>query len=286
MDMRGRTCVITGANSGIGLAAAAALARQGARLVMICRDAARGEAARAAIASETGNPDVELILADLGHQAAVHRAADALLERGDPIHVLLNNAGVWLPERAETPDGIERTWATNALAYFLLTERLLPLLRRGAPARVVSVASELAGNLELDDVEFRRRRYSGTTAYAQSKQANRMWTWELARRLEGSGVTANALHPGGVNTPIFRKGGGWKGMVGNALARTMGKTPAEGADTPVWLAASPEVEGVSGRFFIDRRDTPCRFRDRQGEEALWALCEGMIRPPSRDSVGP
>jgi NAD(P)-dependent dehydrogenase (short-subunit alcohol dehydrogenase family) len=286
MDLRGRTCLVTGANSGIGLAAATALARQGARLVMVCRDATRGEAARQAIASQTGNPAVELVLADLGHQAAVHRAADALVERGDPIHVLLNNAGVWLTEREETPDGIERTWATNVLAYFLLTERLLPLLKRGAPARVVNVASELAGELELDDVEFRRRRYRGVAAYSQSKQANRMWTWALARRLEGSGVTASAMHPGGVNTPLFRKGGGWKGMVGDAFARTMGKTPEEGADTAVWLAASPEVEGVSGRFFIDRREKPCRFRDREGEEALWALCQGMIRPRSRDSVGP
>jgi NAD(P)-dependent dehydrogenase (short-subunit alcohol dehydrogenase family) len=277
-DLRGRTCVVTGANSGIGLAAATALARQGARLVMLCRDPKRGEAARESIVAESGNAHVELRLVDLSHQAAVREAARRLVQDDEPIHVLVNNAGVWLHEREETPDGIERTWATNVLGYFLLTEELLPLLRRGAPARVVSVASELAGDLELDDVEFRRRRYGGITAYSQSKQADRMWTWALARRLEGSGVTANAMHPGGVNTPLLRKGGGLMGLAGAAYARAMGKTPEEGADTVVWLAASPEVEGVSGRFFIDRRDVPCRFRDREGEEALWRVCEGMIRP--------
>jgi NAD(P)-dependent dehydrogenase (short-subunit alcohol dehydrogenase family) len=275
MDLRGRTCLVTGANSGIGLAAATALARQGARLVMVCRDATRGEAARQAIASQTGNPAVELVLADLGHQAAVHRAADALVERGDPIHVLLNNAGVWLTEREETPDGIERTWATNVLGYFLLTERLRPLLRAAAPARIVNVASELAGELDLEDVEFRRRRYRGIAAYSQSKQANRMWTWALARRLEGTGVTANAMHPGGVNTPLFRKGGGWKSLAGAAYGRMMGRTPEEGADTVVYLAASADVEGVSGRFWVDRAERACRFRGQAGEEALWALCENM-----------
>jgi len=166
------------------------------------------------------------------------------------------------------------------LGYFLLTQRLLPLLRQGAPARVVNVASELAGELDLDDVEFRRRRYRGIAAYSQSKQANRMWTWALARRLEGSGVTANAMHPGGVNTPLFRKGGGLMGLAGAAYAKAMGKTPEAGADTVVWLAASPEVEGVSGRFFIDRREVACRFRETRGEEALWTLCQGMIRAPT------
>ena len=277
-DLRGRTCLVTGANSGIGRAAAAGLARQGARVVMLCRDAERGEEARRAIAAETGSAAVELRLVDLSHQASIRAAVRRLAEEDQPLHVLVNNAGVWLHERQESPDGIERTWATNVLGYFLLTEGLLPLLRRGAPARVVSVASELAGELELDDVEFRRRRYGGIAAYSQSKQANRMWTWALARRLEGSGVTANAMHPGGVNTPLFRKGGGLAGLAGAAYARAMGKTPEQGADTVVWLAASAEVEGVSGRFFIDRREVPCRFRGAAGEEALWRLCEGMIRP--------
>ena len=131
--------------------------------------------------------------------------------------MLVNNAGTWLTRREETDEGIERTWATNMLGYFLLTEALRPLLARSAPARVVNVASELAHDLDLSDVEFERRPYEGVTAYAQSKQANRMWTWALARRLEGTGVTANAMHPGGVNTPLFRKGGGWKSLAARGL---------------------------------------------------------------------
>jgi NAD(P)-dependent dehydrogenase (short-subunit alcohol dehydrogenase family) len=139
----------------------------------------------------------------------------------------------------------------------------------------VSVASDLARGLDLDDVEFRRRPYEGVAAYAQSKQANRMWTWALARRLDGSGVTANALHPGGVDTPLFAKGGGWKSWAGAAYGKLFGKTAADGASTVVHLASSPEVEGMSGRFWIDSREASCRFRGEAQEEALFALCGRM-----------
>ena len=136
----------------------------------------------------------------------------------------------------------------------------------------------LARDLDLEDVEFRRRPYSGVRAYAQSKQADRMLTWALARRLEGTAVTANAMHPGGVNTPLFAKGGGMLAMAVSVFSKVTGKTPEEGADTVVWLAASPEVEGKSSGFWIDRRPVRCRFRDPAAEERLWALCASMIRP--------
>lgn len=275
VDLEGRTVLVTGANSGIGLEAVRGIARTGARVVMGCRDAARGEEARRAIVESTGNTDVALAVFDQSDRAQTRAFAEAFVRDHERLDVLVNNAGTWLARREETSEGVERTWATNMLGYFLLTEGLRPLLARSAPARIVNVASELARDLDLADVEFRRRSYDGVTAYAQSKQANRMWTWALARRLEGSGVTANAMHPGGVNTPLFRKGGGWKGLAGAAYGRLMGKSPEEGADTVVWLATRPELDEASGRFWADRTERGCRFRDPAQEEALWSLCETM-----------
>jgi NAD(P)-dependent dehydrogenase (short-subunit alcohol dehydrogenase family) len=276
-DLRGRTCLVTGANSGIGRETARGLARLGARVVMACRDRERGETARREIAAGTGNGDVELLLVDLSSQAAIRGFAAEVHHRCPALHVLVNNAGTWSERRRTSPDGIELTWATNQLGYFLLTELLLDRLKASAPARVVSVASRLARDLDLDDVQFEHRRYAGVAAYAQSKQANRMWTWALARRLEGTGVTANALHPGGVNTALFGKGGGVRSLVATVGARLFGKPAAEGADTAVYLAASPEVEGRSGGYWIDRRERRCRYRDPEQEERLFSLCERLTR---------
>jgi NAD(P)-dependent dehydrogenase (short-subunit alcohol dehydrogenase family) len=273
-----RTCLVTGGNSGIGKETARGLARRGHRVVLACRDAERGEAARRDIAETTGNPAVELMIVDLARQASIREFARAFLASHRELHVLVNNAGGWSARRREGPDGIEETWAVNVLGYFLVTELLLGRLRESGPARIVNVASKLAGELDLDDVEFRRRPYSGISAYSQSKQADRMLSWALARRLEGAGVTVNAVHPGGVSTPLFAKGGGWMAMAASVVAKAAGKTPEQGADTVVWLAASPEVEGSSGRFWIDRREVGCRFRDAAAEERLWELCASMTRP--------
>lgn len=272
-----RTCLVTGANSGIGKEAARALAGRGDRVILACRDPQRGEAARKEIAETTGNPAVELGIVDLGRQDSIREFARQFLESHRELHVLVNNAGMWANRRRETPDGIEETWAVNVLGYFLLTELLLGRLRESAPARIVNVASRLADDLDLEDVEFRRRSYSGVSAYSQSKQAHRMLTWALARRLEGTGVTANAMHPGGVNTPLFAKGGGLLGMAASVYAKVSAKSPEEGADTVVWLASDPEVEGKSGEFWIDRRKVRCRFHDPAAEERLWALCASMTR---------
>jgi NAD(P)-dependent dehydrogenase (short-subunit alcohol dehydrogenase family) len=274
-DLRGKTALVTGANSGIGLEVARGLLRLGARVLLGCRDPRRGEAARAELSQSTGNPEAELLVVDFSDRASIRRFAKAVVERASALHVLVNNAGIWSERRQVAADGIELVWATNMLGYFLTTELLLPLIRRSAPSRVVTVASELAGDLDLEDVEFRRRRYSGLSAYSQSKQANRMWTWALARRLEGAGVTANAVHPGAVDTPLLGKGGGPWSMVAPAFAKVFSRTPEQGADTPLWLAASPELQATSGRFFKDRREAPCRFRGEEGEERLYAVCERM-----------
>ena len=258
-------CLVTGANTGIGFEVARGLARRGLRVALACRDRAKGEIARHAIASETRNPNIELLVVDLASQSSIRSAAHQFSQRHDVLDVLVNNAGTSSPKRRETPDGIELTFATNVLGYHLFTGQLLELLRRAPAARVINTASMMAYGLELDDVNFKRRRYDASTAYAQSKQADRMLTWALAHRLAGTPITANALHPGAVNTALLR-----------ALAPGFsGITPAEGAETAVWLATSPEVAGVSGRLWVRRRETPCEFRGRDNEEALWSLCDRM-----------
>lgn len=263
--LSGRTCLVTGASSGIGKEIARGLAGLGGRVVLGCRSPERGEAARRDIVRSTGNQAVDLLIVDVSSQASLREAAQAVETSHPELHVLVNNAGIWSRDRRESVDGIELTWATNVLGYFLLTELLLDRIRAGAPARVVNVASELAGGLDLEDVEFRRRRYDGTAAYSQSKQANRMFTWALDRRLRGRGVTANAMHPGAVDTKLLRQ------AFGNVRARR----PEEGADTAVWLASSPEVEGLGGRWWVDRRERRCRFRNEPEEERLWDACEAM-----------
>jgi len=267
-------CLVTGANAGIGLEVARSLARTGRSVVLACRNAQRGEAALRDIVASTGNSAVDLMLVDLSSQASIHAFAAAFGERHPQLHILVNNAGVWLQRKEETVDGFERTWATNVLGYHLLTRLLLHRLKVEG-GRIINVASEFAGDLDPTDVEFKRRSYSGVTAYKQSKQAERMLTWALGRRLQGSSVTANAMHPGGVRTQLFKKAGGLLGGVASVFSTLAGKSPEEGADTAVWLAVSDDVAGLSGRFFVDRVERACRFRNEKDEEALWALSESM-----------
>jgi NAD(P)-dependent dehydrogenase (short-subunit alcohol dehydrogenase family) len=276
-DLTGRTCLVTGASAGIGLAAAHGLARLGARVVMAVRNPEKGERARRAVMGATGR-DVEMAVVDLGSRKSIRAFARDFTERHPKLDVLVNNAGIWSERRKVSPDGVELVWATNVLNYFLVTELLLPQLQAAGKARVVNVASQLAGDLDLADVQFERRPWSGRAAYAQSKQADRMLTWALARRLSGTGVTANAMHPGFVATEIFGKGGGLVSLGASLYSKLRGRRPEKGADTVVWLAASPDVENRSGLFWIDRQERRCRFRDEVGEEALWAVCRDMSRP--------
>jgi NAD(P)-dependent dehydrogenase (short-subunit alcohol dehydrogenase family) len=212
---------------------------------------------------------------DFSSLSSIRTFAASFLDRHERLDVLVNNAGTWSSSRRESGDGIELVWATNQLGYFLTTELLKPALTKASRARVVSVASELARDLDLTDVEFKRRRYRGGAAYAQSKQANRMWTRALARRLAGTNVTANSLHPGGVATGLFGKGGGLLGKAVGAVVSVIGRTPKEGADTAWWLATSGEVAGRTGLFYADRKERRCRFTNEAEEEKLWALCASM-----------
>jgi retinol dehydrogenase 14 len=276
-SMSGRTVLLTGASSGIGRATALELGRRGASLVLVCRDRGRGEETVAAIAAETGHRDVTLMLADLSSQESIRRLASDFLASGRPLHVLLNNAGVVNTTRTVTADGIETTFAVNHLAYFLLTQLLLERLAQSAPARVVNVASEAHkfGRLDFDDLQAEKS-YSTMRVYGQSKMANILFTYELARRLAGTGVTANCLHPGAVATGLGRN----NGAVANFFIRVLApffRTPANGAATSIHLATAPELEAVTGRYFSNSKDTRTSkpSYDEADARRLWTLSERL-----------
>ena len=289
-NLAGKTAVVTGANTGIGKEIARDLARLNARVVLACRNEERGRAAVDEIVADTGNHKTELRLVDVSSRASVLAFASELRAREPELHILVNNAGVWLDERRTNDDGTELTWATNVLGTYLMTRELLPLLEAtatpGSDARIVNVASELARSLDLSDVELLRRGYDGMTAYAQSKAADRVLTWATARRVEGKHVTANAIHPGWVATEIASRERRVKHAVVCAAGKLFARKPAHGADTASWLAASSEVEGVSDRFYMDREARECRFRDRATEEGLWELCESMWGGSGADAASP
>ena len=270
-DLTGRTCIVTGASSGIGEETALALARFGARVLLVCRSAERGERARRAIEARSGNPKVELFLADLARQEEIRRVARELLDACPAIHVLVNNAGLVRLRRSTTPDGLEETFAVNHLAYFLLTNLLLERIAASAPARIVNVSSDghKFGRLDLDDLQSERG-YRWWRAYGTSKLANVLFTTELARRLEGTGVTANCLHPGAVATRLGHDNAAWAVPLTRFLALFF-KTPAQGAATSIHLASSDAVAGVTGRYFVDcaERQPSAASRDVDAARRLW-----------------
>ena len=253
-DLQGRVCVVTGASSGIGRATAHALGRMGATLGLVCRDRARGDALVAEVRAGSGHDRVALFVADLASQEAVRGLAEALLAAYPRLHVLVNNAGVVNLRYSETVDGIETVFAVNHLAPFLLTHLLLGRLADGGSARIVNVASDVHrwGRIDFDDLG-RRRRYRGMAVYAQSKLANVLFTYELARRLDGAAVTVNCLHPGAVATGLGHNNGRLARLLARAL-RPFFRTAVEGAATSVYLASAPAVERVSGRYFVDCRE--------------------------------
>ncbi len=277
--MSGKTCLVTGATSGIGEVATLELAKQGAKVVLVGRSQAKAEATAERIRRETNNPAVEYLLADLSSQAEVRRLADEVKARYPRIDVLINNAGAMINPRRESVDGIEMTWALNHLGYFLLTELLLDTLKASAPSRIVSVASDahrMVSGINFDDVEGKKS-YTAFRIYGQSKLANILFTRELARRLEGSGVTANCLHPGFVATN-FTTGEGLTFRIFQMMAKVFAISPEDGAKTTVYLASSPEVEGISGRYFAKCREAkPTRAAlDDASARRLWELSERMV----------
>jgi NAD(P)-dependent dehydrogenase (short-subunit alcohol dehydrogenase family) len=271
--LQGKLCLVTGATSGIGLVTARELARQGARVVLVGRNPARSDAVVAQIQAETGNRHVEVLLADLSSQQQVRELARQYLKRHTHLNVLVNNAGgMWL-RRELTVDGLEMTVAVNHLGYFLLTHLLLDVLRASAPARIVNVSSDAhrKAMIDFDDI-WGERPYRGWQQYCRSKLMNVLFTYELARRLDHTRVTANALHPGWVATR-FGGNNGWRGRLWQRVARCFAISPEEGARTVLYLAASPAVAGVSGRYFVRERavlSSPASY-DEAAAARLWEL---------------
>lgn len=282
-DMQGKTIVITGGNSGIGLETAEALAGMGARVIVTARNSDKGRAAVAGIVQRLGgHAQVQLVVFDLADLSSVRRGADEILEQAPRVDVLINNAGLVLSERHETVDGFEATFATNHLGPFLLTNLLLDRLRASAPSRIVNVASTAHSaarkGIPFDDLQSTKR-YRGMRVYGESKLANILFTLELARRLAGTGVTANSLHPGTVRTG-YGADGDTRGILafGIKISQPFFLSPAKGARTSIYLASSPDVEGVTGEYFVKCKPAePRRWaQDAEAAQHLWQVSEELV----------
>lgn len=280
INMQGKICLVTGSSSGIGKVTARELARMGATVVMVCRNRAKGEAVQAEIKEASRNAQVDLIVADLSSLAEVSRAASEFKQKHSQLHVLINNAGGVSSERKVTPDGLETTFATNYLAPFLLIELLLDVLKASAPARIVNVSSSghTSGAIDFADLQGERR-YSPVKAYSQSKLAQIYSTYELADQLEGTGVTVNALHPGMVASNINDGLTGFMHFIGAVVYFFAGINVEKGAQTTLYLAISPEVEKVSGKYFSNCKETPSSrlSYDVAVRQRLWQVSEELIR---------
>ncbi|PLW97558.1 MAG: retinol dehydrogenase [Marinilabiliales bacterium] len=255
-----KTTIITGATGAIGKAIATQMAQKKYKVILVARNEFRAIHLVELLKNETGNSHISYKLADISRKEEIASIAD---DWSEPVDVLINNAAVTPRNREETPEGIEMQFATNVLGYFWMIQYFLPHLKKAFVSRIVNVASYWAGNLDLDDLEFNRRHYNNDTAYRQSKQADRMLTAAFAERLKGDSITVNACHPGDVRS---------------TLASNLGygghESPEQGAATPVWLATSDEVEGITGKYFEHMHETRCQFSNNQNLiNLLFNICE-------------
>jgi NAD(P)-dependent dehydrogenase (short-subunit alcohol dehydrogenase family) len=278
-SMKNKICLVTGATSGIGFQTAKDLARLGMQVVVVGRNTEKSKSAVAQIHEQTGNAQVEFMLADLSSQKQIRALAGEFKKRYARLDVLVNNAGIVEMSRKESVDGIEMTLAVNHLAYFLLTDLLLDMLRASAPSRIVNVASALhaQGKINFEDLQ-NKQSYNPLVVYNRSKLKNILFTYELARRLEGTGVTANTLHPGGVRTNLVARNGGFFKWVVQPLFNLMATSVEEGARTVVYLASSAEVEDVTGKYFgkcKEWKSSPASY-DGQAQKRLWKMSEEMV----------
>jgi len=282
MLMNGKICLVTGASSGIGKATALGLARMGATVVMVCRDADKGQAALAEIRQKSGNNSIDLIVADLSSQAAIRSLASEYRSKYQHLHVLINNAGVYYTKRHVTVDGLEAMFAVNYLARFLLTNLLLDIIKSSSPARIINIAGayHAKGKINFDDLQGERD-FAGQRANHQSKLADVLFTYELARRLECAGVTVNCLHPGMVATSLVDKDNDFPVFFKYLykLSKPLMKSPAQGAETSIYLASSPEVEGITGQYFVNKKiaQSSPASHDPQLAQRLWEASEKLAK---------
>jgi NAD(P)-dependent dehydrogenase (short-subunit alcohol dehydrogenase family) len=280
--LAGKNCLVTGANSGIGLVIARELARMGGSVVMLCRNQAKGEAAKKEIEgyakTAAATSSVELMIADLASLQSVRDFAKSYKEKHDgKLSILVNNAGLILGKRTETPDGLETTFVVDYLSHFLLTNLLLDALKSSAPSRIVNVTSDAhySGHIDFDDLQ-EKRKYSAMKSYCQAKLAQVLFTHELAKRLEGTGVTVNCVHPGAVRTH-WGDDAGLLG-IGVKLARPFMITPEKGAETPIYVATSPELESVTGKFFAKKQERKSSEEsyDENISKHLWEVSSNLV----------
>jgi retinol dehydrogenase 12 len=276
--MNGKICLITGGTNGIGKATAQALAQMGATVVIVGRNAPKTAQLVEEIRAASGNENVDSLLADLSSQQEIRRLANEFKSKYSRLHVLLNNAGAFFVKRQLSVDGIEMTFALNHLAYFLLTNLLLDTIKASAPARIINVSSDAhtAGKIEFDNLQGERA--FSPRAYGNSKLANILFTTELARRLDGTGVTVNALHPGLVSTGFAKNNGRIIAGLISLFMPLVARSPVQGAETSIYLASSPSVEGITGKYFQDSHVvTPApQARDMEVAGKLWDASAEMV----------
>ncbi|MHA1930987.1 MAG: SDR family oxidoreductase [Promethearchaeota archaeon] len=269
--MKDRICIITGANSGIGKVTALGLAKMNATIVMLCRNKESGEAAQREIISESGNKNVDLLICDLSSQEQVHRFVDEFKQKYQNLHVLINNAGVMASKRRLCVDGYEMNFAVNHLGPFLLTNLLLDVLKKSSPSRIVNVSSAAhrMAKLDFDDLQCENKKHRLFRVYGASKLAFMLFSYELSRRLEGSGVTVNTVHPGMINTNLGRE----MSRIGRGFGKLVFKRPEKGAETSIYLASSPEVEGITGKYYIKKEEKESSKESYNEEDAkrLWEI---------------
>jgi len=275
--MAQKICMVTGASSGIGKETSKKLGELGATLVLVCRNKKRGANAMSEIIEANNSTQVELMLADFESLDSVRALAKEFLEKHDSLRVLVNNAGVVSMTRSVTADGFEKTFQVDYLSHFLLTNLLLEVLKKSAPSRIINVssASHYRGHLNFDDLQMKKG-YGVMKAYSQAKLAQVLFTYELSRRLEGTGVTVNSLHPGAVATNIWKGSMGPFSFMGN-ISRLFLISPDKGAETPVYLASSPEVEGATGKYYdhMREKESSAESHDYAAARKLWDESERM-----------
>lgn len=283
--MKNKIVIITGANKGIGKEATKQIAKLGAKVYMACRSLDSANQVKDEIVNETGNHNIFVEYLDLASINSIQKFAESFKQKENKLDVLINNAGLWTKTKKFNELGIEYTFAVNVLGHHFLTKLLLEELKNAAPSRIINVASHFAGELDIDDINFDKRKYSETSAYKQTKQANRMLNREWARRLEKDNISVYSLTPGFVpSTELFRE----QNIVGKFLLKVFalieGRTIEEGTDTIVWLASADKINGSNGGFYNQKKEEKCKFNNPDEEKRLWDKCEEFLSKIKMDNT--